>query len=189
MEKLTEYIKQNYYKNIYKESLKDYFGENLPDYIIESTDKYEFKDFILDNLNTHDIHKLQDKIFELFGSQYELGIKYANDKKESFWLVSSPLDISKNEDFKNLVEFFGYYISNIDIEMEENELIEYIYICPKYSKSADKMVYKENDGILYHFTTTKFANEILKKGLRCKTPKYRNYPKNYSYKFVFGTYN
>lgn len=176
MKKITEYIKLDYYKKLYLESLKEYFGEILSNTIIESVNKYEFNDFILENLNTHDLNKLKEKIFKLFGSKYELDTKYANTKAESFWLVSS-IGISKEIEFKNLIEFFGYYISKIDMEMEDGELKEYIYICPHYSKNVDKMVYKENDGILYHFTSNKYADEILTKGLRCKSAKYRNYPK------------
>ena len=161
MKNLYDEIRHEYFNILYKNGLIDYFGEsNIPDSI-------DYKDPIFENLQTHDIQKLIDKINEFFSDDYSFVIEFVNSKHESI-VIKSDDDIASNEKFLNLIEFFGYYISSV-----ENKCI---LICPKYSKDANKLVC-DNHYKLYHFTTGEHAAEIAKKGLRCKSAKYRYYPK------------
>ena len=47
-------VKRQYERDCYLESMRNYFGDDLPNYIIESANNEEYKDFILESLTTLD---------------------------------------------------------------------------------------------------------------------------------------
>ena len=58
------------------------------------------------------------------------------------------------------------------------ETDRYLYfICPKYSKNCTDFIFDQCKGICYHICQTKDVESILKKGLRCRSAKYRYFPK------------
>lgn len=172
MKSIIDYIKQ-YYKDVYLESMKDIFGDELPEYIIESANKEEYEDYILETLKSHNKTLLQDKLKKQFSKKYSFYFEdYDKSSDASSFDIISYQNISKDEDFKNLIQFFGYYISKTIKLDDEYKLI----ISPVFTDDANKLVYVKNHGKLYHFSSGEHVNEILTKGLRCKTPKCRYYP-------------
>lgn len=168
LDKFKDSSKPELYENEY-ELLLNLFNNEIPEEYINQIKDGNFNDFILENLNTHNIKKLQDKIKKEFSNKYvfefEETLNYNNEGKEkydkkSFYIIASEEIInkmSKDKDLENLIKFYGYYISNA-----KND---YILVCPKYSEYANNLVYNKNHGILYHFTTLNNEERILKRGL------------------------
>lgn len=179
LEKFKDSSKSELYEMEY-ESLLDLFNNDIPEEYIEKIKNGEFNDFIIENLNTHNVKQLQDKIRKEFDDKYVFGfeetLNYDNEGKEkynkkSFYIIATDKIInkmSKDEDLENLIKFYGYYISKAKDD--------YILVCPLYAEHANDLVYKENHGILYHFTTSNNDESILKNGLRCKQATYRKFP-------------
>ena len=162
---------------LYLESMKDYFGDDVPSCVYEEIESGNYKDFILENLKSHDITLLCKKIWDMFGKDCPtLEFLPINHKNSSFQIVSyEELDVDK---LKNLLEFFGYYITTSG----EDEDGYYYIVSPTYASDANDLVYNKNHGKLYHFSTGEYAKEIEKKGLRCKTSNYRYFPERiYAY--------
>lgn len=161
----------------YLESMKEYFGDDIPNGVYEAMQSGDYTDFILENLQSHDINLLCKKIWELFGKDCPtLEFLPMNHKDSSFQIVSyEELDVDK---LKNILEFFGYYITTSG----EDDGEYYHIVSPTYPTNANDLVYNKNHGKLYHFSSGEFAKEIEKKGLRCKTSDYRYFPKRiYAY--------
>lgn len=170
MKNLKEYIKDcfdphnkiafaiNEYKNI----LLDYFGEFDKEVCIE-------EDYILDNLNTHNAEKLKSKISDIAKVEFE---DYSSGKVKSFSVLCASkeevISLVENEKFKNLIEFFNYFVS----EIKDNK----IFIEPVYSEDRSKYVFDDCEGICYHITTQKRAEKIMRTGLRIKRSSYREFP-------------
>lgn len=179
MERLANYLKytdvyelkRQYEKNCYLESMRNYFGDTLPSYIIESANDESYIDFILESLTTHDIKLFTSKLIEYFGDKCEVDPISINDKGETIVVVAKD-DITKDAQFDILLQVFGYYATS---KSNANDKY-FITICPNFAKDVNKMVYKTNHGKLYHFTSNKFADEIERTGLRCKSSKYRQFP-------------
>lgn len=161
----------------YIEDIKEYFNGNIPDYLIEKLNSEDYiYDYILENLKSHDTKKLKDKILDKFlDKYYDIKFHELTNTKESYkvkgFILSSDRfsnDINKDKDFQNLLQFYGYYVTE---QFNEN-----LIIMPTYPENVSNFVYKENNGILYHFTSGKHVDEILKKGLRIKKASYREYP-------------
>lgn len=189
LEKFKNSSKPELYEQEY-ESLLDLFNNEIPEEYIEKIKNGEFDDFIIENLKTHNVKKLQDKIKKEFENKYifsfEETLNYDNEGKEkydkkSFYIIAREQIISKmskDEDLENLIKFYGYYISKTKDD--------YILVCPLYAESANNLVYKENHGILYHFTTSNNDKSILKNGLRCKQGAYRKFPERI---YLYSKYN
>ena len=170
MKGLKEYIKDcfdphnktSFAINEYKNVLLDYFGEFDKEVNLE-------EDYILDNLNTHDTEKLKSKILEIANVEFE---DYSSGKLKSFSVLCASkeeaLSLVENEKFKNLIEFFNYFVS----EIEDNR----IFIEPIYSEDKSTYVFNDCKGICYHITTQERAEKIMKTGLRMKRSYYRNFP-------------
>ena len=170
MKDLTEYIKDcfephnktSFAINEYKNVLLDYFGEFNKEVCLE-------KDYILENLNTHDAEKLKSKILEIANVEFE---DYSSGKLKSFSVLCASkedaISLVGNEKFKNLVEFFNYFVS----EIKDNR----IFIEPTYSEDKSTYVFNDCKGICYHITTQERAKEIMRTGLRMKRSYYRNFP-------------
>ena len=78
------------------------------------------------------------------------------------------ISLVENEKFKNLIEFFNYFVS----EIEDNR----IFIEPLYSEDRSKYVFSDCKGICYHVTTQECAEKIMRTGLRIKRSSYREFP-------------
>lgn len=164
---------------LYLESMKEYFGDDMPNAVYEAMESGDYTDFILENLKSHDINLLCKKIWEMFGKDCPtLEFLPMNHKDTSFQIVSyEEIDEDK---LKNLLEFFGYYITTSGQDEEDGEY--YYIVSPTYPTNANDLVYGENHGKLYHFSTGKYAKEIETKGLRCKKSSYRYFPERiYAY--------
>lgn len=148
--------------NEYKNVLLGYFGEFDKEVYLE-------EDYILENLNTHDTEKLKSKILEIANVEFE---DYSSGKLKSFSVLCASkeeaISLVGNEKFKNLIEFFNYFVS----EIIDNR----IFIEPIYSEDKSKYVFNDCKGICYHITTQKCAKEIMRTGLRMKRSYYRNFP-------------
>ena len=170
MKNLTEYIKDcfephnkiQFAINEYKNVLLDYFGEFDKEVSLE-------EDYILDNLNTHDAEKLKSKIYDITKVEFE-DYSFGSIKSFSVLCVSKEdaINLTENEKFKNLIEFFNYFVS----EIKDNR----IFIEPIYSEDKSKYVFIDCEGICYHITTQKRAEKIMRTGLRIKRSSYRDFP-------------
>ena len=168
--------KREYYNKIYLSTMKEYFGEDAPNCVYDAIESGEYIDYILENLKTHDINLLRKKIKEKFGNDHPtLEFVDFNDKNCSVAIVSqTKLD---DDMLKNLLDFFGYYISSYKTGELDGIQYHYYAICPTYASDANDLVYKKNHGKLYHFSTGVNAKEIERTGLRCKSGEYRFFPK------------
>ena len=131
--------------NEYKNVLLGYFGEFDKEVYLE-------EDYILENLNTHDTEKLKSKILEIANVEFE---DYSSGKLKSFSVLCASkeeaISLVGNEKFKNLIEFFNYFVS----EIKDNR----IFIEPVYSEDKSKYVFTDCEGICYHITTQKRAEK------------------------------
>ena len=177
MKSLKEYCKFDRIKDLYIEDIKEYFDNNIPDYLYNklNTNNY-ITDYILENLKSHNTKQLQDKISDKFSGKYsDIEFQKLTDTKEDYkvkgFLIYSENNIDNlynDKEFKNLILFYGYYITD--------KTDTHLVIVPTYPENVSEYVYKENKGILYHFTSNKYADEILNTGLRIKKSRYREYP-------------
>ena len=186
-EYLLEPYKNHSKKRIYEwfiEDLQEYYNNDIPEDVMERIHNGELFDYVLENLQTHDVKKLQYKIKKYFGDKYKFEFepvlgdedegKEKNSKK-SFYIHGRTLAIEQmyeDEDLNNLVKFYGYYIPK-----DHRPMSSYLMISPLYAESANDLVYKSCHGKLYHFTTKDHEESILKNGLRCKEGTYRDFPK------------
>lgn len=170
MKNITEYLKDSFDPhnktvfaiNEYKNVLLEYFDEFDKEVFLE-------EDYILDNLNTHDTEKLKSKILEISKVEFE---DYSSGKVKSFSVLcvsrEDAISLVDDEKFKNLIEFFNYFIS----EVIDNR----IFIEPVYSEDKSKYVFTDCKGICYHITTNERVEKIMKTGLRIKRSYYRKFP-------------
>ena len=163
----------------YLESMKEYFGDDVPNGVYEAMQSGDYTDFILENLKSHDINLLCKKIWDMFGKDCPtLEFLPMNHKNTSFQIVSyEELDVDK---LKNLLEFLGYYITTSGQDEDDGE---YHYIVsPTYPTNANDLVYIKNHGKLYCFITGENARDIEETGLRCKSGEDRYFPERiYAY--------
>ena len=173
--------KREHYNKIYLDSMKDHFGDDIPECIYEAVESGEYTDYILENLKTHDINLLQKKIKEKFGNEHPtLEFKNFNDKNCSLAVFSqTKLD---DEMLENLLNFLGYYITSYKSGKLDGQQYHYYAIGATYASDANDLVHNKNHGKLYHFSTGKNTKEIKRTGLRCKVGSYRFFPKRiYAY--------
>lgn len=161
------YDKQQYHQECYLNSMQDFFGDDLPEGFKDTLLDCDYKDYILESLTTHDVNLLKKKL----KGEFKIEAEFVNDKNESLKIVCTN-NLSDDNKFKSMIEVFGFYISKIE---KQGELFD-IMICPRYAKDANNIVSK-NHGKLYHFTAGEYVEEIETKGLRCKSSRYRKYPK------------
>lgn len=161
----------------YLESMKEYFGDDVPNGVYEAMRSGDYTDFILENLKSHDINLLCKKIWDMFGKDCPtLEFLPMNHKNTSFQIVSyKELD---NDELKNLLDYFGYYIT--DCGKDDNR---YNYsISPIYASDANDLVHVKNYGKLYYFSTGENARDIEATGLRSKSGEDRYFPERiYAY--------
>ena len=160
----------------YIEDVREYFNGDIPECLIDRLNSDNFiTDYILENLLSHDTEKLKNKIIDKFSDKYnDIEFQTLTNTKEKydvkgFALCSNHVDdIYKDESFQNMIKFYGYYITD--------STSTHLIIVPTYPENVSDFVYKTNKGILYHFTANEYADEILNKGLRCKSGKYKEFP-------------
>ena len=163
-------INYQIYENYYN-SLCEFFGYEINDKQISI-----FDDLILETLNSHNVNLLINKLKEKFNN-----IIIKNNNGLSFWIGLKNIKeniVINDKEFDNLLNFYGYYCSQTKYITKYKTL--FYYIAPTYSKNVNDLVYKENHGILYHFTVDSehdTKESILRNGLRIKNRGYREYPK------------
>lgn len=155
--------------DILSEQLLNYFSEIPSDF-----EKEPYRDYILENLNTHDKSLLQAQLTKCFGITefHDLSIK--PNENTSFWFDSSCFDGEKKlyDGLVRLLDFYGWYITK-NLVMAGR-----IAVSPKYSKNVTSLIKSEYFGIAYHICRKDDLRSILKNGLRCKTARndYRKFP-------------
>lgn len=167
-------------------SLLEYFHGDVPkdiDNLFVEDKGWRDRDFILENLRTHDNQKLIDALKKFFGSNFHSAKKYQNRELDSVWVIlkgtkESPLEPLYNKLDQELEEFeesqkvselikvlqwYGYYLSDVQISGDSIGLL----IDPEYPEKleAPEQGYYRN---LYHICSREDAPYIQKNGLRTK---------------------
>lgn len=164
------------------ERIKEYYGEHITEGLITRFKLDPKKDYVLENLNTHDSDSLIKKLSQKFS---EFQIDDCSDTRNDRRFIKlyihngNGVRASKligNDDLKSICDFYGYSISRTQ------EFINGVKISlePIYSESANDKVYGECYGKIYHITTPDNAKKILSSGLRLRNggdEPYRNFPK------------
>lgn len=165
---ISSHFKVEYNQECYLNSILEFFGDELPKDFNDNIKNITFKDYILESLTSHDINLLIKKISTEYS---DVKIDFINAKEQSFNIISS-IDLTKESKFNYMLEIFGFYVTFVKNINDKFNII----ICPRYTKDANKIVYQQNHGKLYHFTASVNAAEIERLGLRCKKSTYRNFP-------------
>lgn len=182
MQKIKEYIYRQFLdfdiiRRLYIEDIKEYFNNDIPEYLIEKLNSEDYiYDYILENLKSHNTKQLQNKILNKFLDKYDdIKFQKLTNQKEKYDVKGFVIlsynyikDLCNDEEFNNLIKFYGYYISD--------KTNIHLVVLPTYPENVSDFVYKKNKGILYHFTSGEYVDEILNKGLRIKKASYREYP-------------
>lgn len=148
---------------------------DCPEDIIESIINFEHRDFVLENLNTHDWKKVK-KFLE---KEYDVEVEKENnndDKKDGIKIFCKNHDdaiyIIHDPKFKNCLEFYNYFYSEI-----VGNYGNIIKVEPLYSEKVKISNDLPNHAQAYHITTKENGERILKTGLRPKGKhKYRYFP-------------
>lgn len=158
------YFRISYYKKLLEEY---YEGMCIPSNILENIENGINIDYILENLNTHDVDLLIKKLKD---SYPEIKITKASEgtRLKKGGIIVSNIDFN-DDNFYDLIEFYGY-----DVTAQDSRKA---YVNPVKSDRADDYVYNKNYGQLYHFTTKDKVDSILKNGLRIKEGSYRYFPR------------
>lgn len=174
-------------------NLNEVFGGNIPERFMNRFKLNPYSDCILENLNTHDSDMLIRKIRETFGFNVDeySDIREGGKRFMKLFLYSDRMDSTEidsfieGEKFRNLVDFFGYSISD-HYPIQDGSIV---YLEPIYAEDANEKVYGEKEGCsygrIYHITTKDNVEKILSSGFRVSNPEsgrnedpaYRNYPK------------
>lgn len=123
-------------------------------------------------LKSHDGTELMNKILQVIdGDAYDSGIHHIENCVISIYVdANSPIisskstvdfflnDCPESDKIYDLLDYYGYYITSIDLKRSG---VYEITIEPKYTKE-----YNSESGIYYHVTTEKNLPNILRKGLR-----------------------
>lgn len=118
-----------------------------------------YKDYILENLNTHDKNKLISKLKDLLDI---VKVTDMGSGKDSAFIIDY-IPTGYEEEARKMIEFFGWYISK--------DVANQLTICPKYSEDVSDYVIRDCYGYLYHVCKNEYLDSILKSGLKCKIGK------------------
>lgn len=153
----------------YKEML-EFYNSNIPEHVVEQFVKDCWFDYIEEHLKTHDVKKLKEELLKEFPDEIA---KIETHKENSFWIDAKSYtvakELSENEKFKNIVQFFNYYVST--------RRGHSMFIEPTYSKDMSKFIYGKCHGVCYHFTDNESAERILNNGLMIKEGTYGIFPR------------
>lgn len=142
-------------------NMMEFYGGEIPGDLLERYNSGEVIDYVWENLQTHDYSLLKKQLTKYFPTKIKSFINQTDaSSKDIFGIEFADKDLYKDEKFISLLNFFNYFVREIRDDM-------YI-IEPIYSEQASDRVYKECNGILYHFTDNNTAKSILKSGLRIK---------------------
>ena len=163
MKSLQEHINNSIYsKNLHYHisseqkyiDMLEFFDNNIPTNILERFESGEDVDYIWENLKTHDIDSLIKRLYKDF--------LISDIEKYGEGCIIVHFD-SYEIDYEKLNDILRFYNYNVRQPYKGGLLIE-----PIYSEDMSNYVYKECNGIVYHFTDKKSAESILKSGLRIK---------------------
>ena len=147
--------------------------------------------YINENLQSHDYHKLQKTLLSYYGNEIN-SFKLDTEKDtnvKAFYVIANgdfkmarqiAQELSEQQQFKNILNFYNYYISSVWGSK--------IFIEPCYTKIKNDYIYNKCNGILWHLTDNEHVTSILRNGLKAKTPNYRDYPSRI-YVFATDTHN
>ena len=104
------------YKTQY-ENLLDFYGENIPQSICEQFEDNPYKDYIFETITSHNTIDLKASIKKYFNHDIKSVRNYSGSHgKHSITLDTksgkTAKDLMNDEDFKNMLNFHGYYISD-----------------------------------------------------------------------------
>lgn len=133
---------------------------------------------IKENFLIHDKEKLKRKILTKILKGYPDNFKFIDYVENSFYIEGKHFILDKlysDKELNKLLLFFGYYISSLAKDDNNNE-IGRLFIEPRNSSNMTDYVYNTCDGICYHITLKENLKYILNSGLRPRIGKYRRYP-------------
>lgn len=137
------------------------------------------RDFILENLQSHDFGRLKKVLLQEYSDKIRKIICEDDTDKSIAYIYFNDIftmdkTVKDDEKFKNILEFYGYFITHTKHNI--------VIVEPKYTERADSYIYGDCHGIVYHITYKDIAYNIAKTGLRCKAGSdrkgvYREFPK------------
>lgn len=131
------------------------------------------KDLITDNLQSHNVNLLDEKIKKFFGDRIVSTSAVKNDESEFglLYVYTNDTTLKDDDNFLKLVNFFNYFITSSD---ETKIILE-----STYSDVMNDYINEKCNGIVYHICSPADTESILKNGLRAKrvlTGSYRYFP-------------
>ena len=181
--------------NINEDILEYYFNFNFNDIIERSESSYYF--YINENLKTHNVKDLENKIYKELSDQIDkceyisnnpknidllvITLKYENVFVSNINLKSNQLKNNKySQKLYDIIQFYNYYIT--DITKTENNKGFYIYLEPYYTTNLfDKI--KKNGNKVYHITKIENLEKIKNSGLRPKVGKTKKQDNKNGYRY------
>ena len=107
--------------------------------------------------------QLANELEKHFGYKLVSHVKSRSDYATIFKMdVGDDKDVSHSEDLRSFLACYNYYIERVNDKDSEHIIVS---IAPWKSKSANDLVYKECNGILYHAVFKKELEKIKKYGL------------------------
>lgn len=151
-----------------RNSLIEKYGDDFylfSDYLNENSG-----DLINEMLNTYNTSIVIDKLKKIFPTaKFKREGKGEKENFEIEFESTAEKDAAfANRDFNNIINFYNYYVTKMTLTEIKLE--------PLYSDKLTFDEIKKFNYIFFHVTTSDNAENILKKGLRCKRSQYRKYP-------------
>lgn len=173
MENLSDYLKNLHENGLdfmvssldYYNNLSEFYNNDIPYDLINDFCNDIRRDYIGENLKTHNYKLLQSKLINKFDDIIDFNNQNGSDDKCSFIINSKNKDIVYNDEFIKIVEFFNYKIRNI---FTTTNGLYAIIMEPVYSEDMTNIVYDKCNGIIYHITDDRNVDSILRNGLRIK---------------------
>lgn len=160
----------------------DLLAESFPEITDEIRERFmrnPERDFILENLQSHDFGRLKKVLLQEYSDKIRKIICEDDTDKSIAYIYFNDIfvmdkTVKDDEKFKNILEFYGYFITHTKHNI--------VIVEPKYTERADSYIYGDCHGIVYHITYKDIAYKIAKTGLRCKAGSdrkgvYREFPK------------
>lgn len=192
MKTLVEQLGESNYKQPYLynietrlEEMRQYFPA-VPSDILYRTMRGEEVDYVLENLQTHDTSLVMKKIERRYDYDVERAEEGEELKKGGFIVWHDAVD-ELTDEFYDLLDFYGYYITTYYASIRKGKRMEKLVICPAKADRADDVA-KENHWQFYHFTKKENVESILNKGLSIKKSRggeYREFPERI---YLYSTY-
>ena len=142
---------------------------NLPfisEEILDMYNKGEFtiEDLIQESLKTYNNDIVISKLNKESFSTPILDIrKCSNHSNKEIIQIKADRRILDDEKFKNLIKFFNYTFTGVDVDEKE-----YLDFEPNTAECINDYIHKECHNILYHIVKKNRVDSILKSGLKIK---------------------